>query len=66
MLDGGVVHLESGLAEWEVVRELLRRGHRVEWNDGEFGGYQAVARDPVHGTWLAASESRKDGLALAY
>jgi gamma-glutamyltranspeptidase/glutathione hydrolase len=66
MLDGGVVHLESGLADWEVVRELLRRGHRIEWNDGEFGGYQAVARDLVHGTWLAASESRKDGLALAY
>jgi gamma-glutamyltranspeptidase / glutathione hydrolase len=66
MLDGGRIALESGLADWEQVRALLRRGHKVEWVDGEFGGYQAVGRDLVHGTLQAASEMRKDGLAIAY
>ena len=32
-------------------------------SDGGFGGYQAVQRHP--GAWAAASEMRKDGLALA-
>jgi len=65
MTNGGRVLLESGY-DWEVVRGLLRRGHVVGWNDGEYGGYQAVMRDAQHGTWLGASESRKDGLALGY
>jgi len=65
MTNGGRVLLESGY-DWEVVRGLLRRGHVVGWNDGEYGGYQAVMRDAQHGTWMGASESRKDGLALGY
>ena len=65
MVDGGRVLLESG-HDWETVRALLRRGHVVGWNDGEYGGYQAVMRDRRHGTWLGASESRKDGLALGW
>jgi gamma-glutamyltranspeptidase/glutathione hydrolase len=66
MLDGGRVALESGLADWELVRAVVRRGHKVDWVDGDFGGYQAVARDLEHGTWQAASECRKDGQALAF
>ena len=65
MLDGGRVNLEAG-HEWEVVRALLRRGHVVGWNDGEYGGYQAVMRDRERGVWIGASESRKDGLALGH
>ena len=66
MEDGGELTLESGLAEWEVVRELLKRGHRVAWANGPYGGYQAVMRDPKTGVLYGASESRKDGQAAGY
>ncbi len=66
MTSGGVLHLESGVPP-DVRRELLRRGHRlVETSGGAFGGYQAVARDPVTGVLSGASESRKDGCAMGY
>ena len=66
MTDGGDLTLESGLAEWEVVRELLARGHQVSWARGPYGGYQAVMRDPDSGVLFGASESRKDGQAAGY
>ena len=66
MTDGGAVHLESGLAEWETVRELLDRGHRVEWRRGPFGGYQGIWRDPETGVYAGASEARKDGQVAGY
>ncbi len=65
MNDGGVVNLESGFP-YETVRELMRRGHRVEFADGPYGGYQAIARDPETGVYTGASESRKDGHAAGY
>lgn len=65
MNDGGVVNLESGFS-YETVRELMRRGHRVEFADGPYGGYQAIARDPETGVYSGASESRKDGHAAGY
>lgn len=64
MQAGGTIQLESGF-DPGVVRELLRKGHRVEAADGAFGGYQAVARNPAGG-WIGASESRKDGQAAGY
>lgn len=65
MDDGGVVSLESGF-EYEVVRELVRRGHDVGWAVGPFGGYQAIRVDPETGVYYGASESRKDGHAAGY
>jgi gamma-glutamyltranspeptidase/glutathione hydrolase len=66
MTDGGVLQLESGIAQ-DVRQELLRRGHRlVEANGIVFGGYQAIWRDPVTGVLFGASESRKDGCAIGY
>lgn len=65
MTDGGQVMLESGF-EYEVIRDLVRRGHRMVWAVGPFGGYQAVARDPKTGALVGASESRKDGQAAGY
>ncbi len=63
---GGTLYLESGIPE-EVRRELVRRGHRIaSAMPIVFGGYQAVARDPVTGFWSGASESRKDGCAAGY
>jgi gamma-glutamyltranspeptidase / glutathione hydrolase len=66
MTDGGTLHLESGIAQWETVRDLMGRGHRIEWNRGSFGGYQAIWRDPATGVYHGASESRKDGQAAGY
>jgi gamma-glutamyltranspeptidase/glutathione hydrolase len=66
MADGGKLALEPGVGK-AVREELARRGHRLhEVSTGAFGGYQAVARDPVTGVYAGASESRKDGCALGY
>lgn len=64
MTDGGRIELESGFP-YETVRELMRRGHRVQFADGPYGGYQAIQVNP-HGGWIGASESRKDGQAAGY
>lgn len=65
MRDGGTVEVETGIPE-ASVRALRQRGHTVKAGSGGFGGYQAVARDAVNGTWVGASESRKDGHAAGY
>ena len=65
MKEGGEVAIESGVSA-EVVAELEKRGHVISKKRGLFGGYQAVMRDLKHGTWVGASESRKDGHAAGY
>ncbi len=65
MNDGGVVQLEHGFPQ-ATIRELMRRGHEVEFADVPYGGYQAILRDPVNGVYFGASESRKDGQAAGY
>ena len=52
--------------EYEVVRELMARGHRIEFSRGPYGGYQAIMKHPDFGTYYGASESRKDGHAAGY
>ncbi|MFN8768697.1 MAG: gamma-glutamyltransferase [Lysobacteraceae bacterium] len=61
---GGVVQLETGF-DYATIRGLMRLGHHVEFADGPYGGYQAIAKNP-HGGWVGASESRKDGQAAGY
>lgn len=65
MTDGGVLTLESGFS-WETIRELLRKGHTIQYDLGGYGGYQAIGRDLVTGVYYGASESRKDGQAAGY
>ncbi|QRD58184.1 gamma-glutamyltransferase [Xanthomonas citri pv. durantae] len=65
MSDGGEVNLETGFS-YDTIRALMRKGHRVIFADGPYGGYQAIARDPVSGVYYGASESRKDGQAAGY
>jgi gamma-glutamyltranspeptidase/glutathione hydrolase len=65
MTDGGKVSLEDGYG-WETVRGLLEKGHVVGWDLGNYGGYQAIRRDPATGVYFGASESRKDGQAAGY
>jgi gamma-glutamyltranspeptidase/glutathione hydrolase len=61
----GVITLETGFA-YEVVRELIRSGHRVGFAVGDYGGYQAIRWDADQGVYYGASESRKDGQAAGY
>jgi gamma-glutamyltranspeptidase/glutathione hydrolase len=65
MRDGGRLSLEDGVSP-EIRRGLTRRGHRITETVGVFGGYQAIARDPVSGVYSGATESRKDGCAAGY
>lgn len=65
MNDGGVLSLETGIS-YEVQRELVKMGHRIQINVGSFGGYQAILYDSENGVYYGASESRKDGQAAGF
>lgn len=65
MTDGGWVQLESGIP-YEVVRDLMSRRHRVRYDRGGYGGYQAIMWDDANKIYYGASESRKDGQAGGY
>lgn len=65
MAEGGRLALEQGVPA-AVRDELTRRGHRLVEARGQYGGYQAVCRDPTTGVLSGASESRKDGHAAGY
>jgi len=61
----GEIQLESGF-DYQVIRELIKMGHRVGFTVGDYGGYQAIMYDPIRKTYFGASESRKDGQAAGY
>ena len=65
MTDGGILNLESEFP-YSVIRALMRKGHRIQFADGPYGGYQAIMRDAKTGVYTGASESRKDGQAAGY
>ena len=64
----GVLHLETGVPE-ETKAQLRAMGWTLGEPNGGFGGYQNVVRQMnAAGPWTygAATEMRKDGIALAY
>lgn len=65
MTDGGLVEIETGVSQ-AIADELTKRGHKVKYSVGPYGGYQAIWRDPVTGAYWGASEFRKDGQAAGY
>ena len=65
MLDGGELSLESGF-DYKEIRQLIELGHKVVFDLGSFGGYQAIMYDDKTGVYYGASESRKDGSAMGY
>lgn len=65
MTNGGQVLLESGF-EYETIRTLMSKGHRVGFGLGSYGGYQAIMYDSKNKIYYGASESRKDGHAAGY
>ena len=65
MTDGGTLYLESGI-RWEVIQKLMMMGHKIQWDLGSYGGYQAIMWDAKNKVYFGASESRKDGQAAGY
>ena len=65
MTNGGTLNLESGF-DYETVRELRKKGHRISGAVGIYGGYQAIGVDLINRVYTGASESRKDGQAAGY
>ena len=63
MLDGGYISLENGFSE-STRDQLLKMGHKLKYDKGSFGGYQAIMLKD--GVYFGASESRKDGQASGY
>ena len=63
MLDGGYLSLEQGISE-EEINKLKKLGHKLQYDLGGFGGYQAIMLKD--GVYYGASDSRKDGQASGY
>lgn len=63
--ESGQVSLESS-ADYQVVRDLRARGHKVRIGESFFGRFQAIMRDSETGVYYGASESRVDGQAAGY
>ncbi len=59
----GTLHLERGVPE-ATQKQLAAMGWKLGESDGGFGGYQCIQKGAE--AYGAASEMRKDGLALAY
>ncbi|RYV00535.1 gamma-glutamyltransferase [Shewanella sp. OPT22] len=65
LIDGGELMLETGIP-YEAIRELIKRGHKIGFDVGGYGGYQAIMWDENNQVYIGASESRKDGQAVGY
>ena len=59
----GEITLESGFS-YETIRDLMRKGHKVGYTLGVYGGYQAIRYDGK--VYFGATESRKDGMAAGF
>lgn len=59
----GFLNLETGVPA-ATQAELAKIGWQMKPAPGGYGGYQAIQRHP--GRYAAATEMRKDGVALAY
>ncbi|MAR94960.1 MAG: gamma-glutamyltransferase [Gammaproteobacteria bacterium] len=63
MNDGGYLSLEKGISEVQI-KKLKKLGHKIKYDPGGFGGYQAIMlKEKVY---IGASDSRKDGQASGY
>lgn len=65
MTDGGWTSIESGIP-YQSIRTLLQKGHKIKYDAGGYGGYQAILFDEARKIYFGASESRKDGQAAGY
>jgi gamma-glutamyltranspeptidase/glutathione hydrolase len=45
---------------------LDRRGHKIVYSIGAFGGFQGILFDRPRGVMMGGSDPRKDGMAIGY
>ena len=64
--EGRKLHLERGLGHIEGRMAAMRYEVTVEKTDAMFGGGQMIMRDAASGAYVAGTESRKDGIAIAF
>ncbi|MDG0969228.1 MAG: gamma-glutamyltransferase [Porticoccaceae bacterium] len=64
MANGGILNLETGYP-YQTIRDLMRLGHKVQYANGPYGGYQAIHR-AHNGVYWGATETRKDGHAAGF
>ncbi len=64
MTNGGILNLETGYP-YSTIRQLMRMGHKIQFANGPYGGYQAILKAD-NGVYWGATESRKDGHAAGY
>ena len=65
LTSSGVLALESDIP-YQTIRSLMNRGHKIQFDLGGYGGYQAIMYDAKEKVYYGASESRKDGQAVGY
>ncbi len=65
LTSSGVLSLESDI-DYQTIRALMARGHKIQFDLGGYGGYQAIMYDEKENVYYGASESRKDGQAVGY
>ncbi|MBS4058582.1 MAG: gamma-glutamyltransferase [Bacteroidales bacterium] len=63
--DSGWVNLETGF-DYGVIRDLMKMGHRIKFDVGGYGGFQAIMWDEKNKVYFGASEFKKDGQAAGY
>jgi len=61
----GMLVIESDIP-YQNVRDLMDKGHKLGFDRGGYGGYQAIMFDAKNNVYYGASESRKDGQAAGY
>ena len=61
----GQLNIETGFDN-ETILQLTKKGHKVSFSPGGYGGYQAIWYDSKNKVYIGASESRKDGQAAGY
>ena len=63
----GILYVEPGVSA-DTIKRLEAMGHQVtvDATGVPFGGYQAIAIDPVTGVYRGATEMRKDGTVAGW
>ncbi|GAA6205371.1 gamma-glutamyltransferase [Thalassotalea sp. SU-HH00458] len=61
----GELVIESDIP-YQTIRALMDKGHKIGFDRGGYGGYQAIMWDDKEKVYYGASESRKDGQAVGY
>lgn len=63
--ESGWLNLEKGF-NYETIRELMKKGHRIKFDVDAYGGFLGIMRDSINGIYYGAAESSFDGQVSGY